>query len=99
VTIDQQMATIITAIVSVIVGALVGGGAALVVMDRIVKSVLQSPVLIRGLEVAAQSWPAPVKELIHDTGSLLVKATDDEVTVTSTPGNSGKGEAAELAQP
>lgn len=80
---DQSSASLLTVIVSVILGALVGGGAVLVVMDRAVKGVLNSPLLIQQSQLLAASWPAPVRDFIHDAGTLAELATT--TTTTSTP--------------
>lgn len=78
---NTQLATIITAIVGVLAGALLGGGAAIVILGRIVKSVLESPVLLKALEGAFASLPSEYREAIKDTGKLLEEIADDVPTV------------------
>jgi len=74
-TLDQQGAVLITAIVSVVVGAFVGGGTVLIVADRLVKNVLGSPLLLHNAQALAESWPAPVQSFLHDAGELAVGIT------------------------
>lgn len=78
---NTQLATIITAIIGVLAGAILGGGAAIVILGRIVKSVLESPVLLKALEGAFASLPPEYREAIKDTGKLLEEIADDVPTV------------------
>lgn len=77
---NQQLATLITAIIGVLAGAILGGGAAIVILGRIVKSVLESPVLLKALEGAFASLPPEYRTAINDTGRLLEEVTDDVPT-------------------
>ena len=83
-TLDQTLVTVIIAFVTAILGALVGGGAALAVADRMVKNVLASPLLIQQSQALAASWPAPIRELAHDTADLVAAVTADTPTTTTT---------------
>jgi hypothetical protein len=86
----QPMAVQIVSEVSVIVylaiGALIGGSGVLAATLIVVRSVLNSPVLISTLENLAKSWPAPVRELTHDVGQLAAEITDDVPYTTKFPG-------------
>lgn len=77
---NTQLATIITALLGVLAGAILGGGAAIVILGRIVKSVLESPVLLKALEGAFASLPPEYRTAINDTGRLLEEVTDDVPT-------------------
>ena len=67
--------------------ALITGGSLIVILDRMIKNILNSPVLIRNLEVLAASWPAPVRESISDLGKLATEITDGKpTTFTATTG-------------
>ena len=83
-TIDQNLATVIISLITAVVGALVGGGTVLVFSDRIVKSILNSPLLIQQSQALAASWPAPIRELAHDSATLIEKVTDAPTTTTTT---------------
>lgn len=82
---DQQSQAILMSIAAALGGAVVGGGTLIVMLDRVIKSILTSPVLIRNLEVLAASWPAPVRESISDLGKLATEITDDKPFDTPTP--------------
>lgn len=73
---SQQLATFFMVFVGIIVGAIGGGGTVIIVYGRAMKAILNSPVLIRSLEVAAESWPAPVREAARDTGKFLEEVAD-----------------------
>jgi flagellar motor component MotA len=76
---------VVLALVSVIVGAVLGGGTVLVLYGRAVKSILDSPVIIRSLELAAASLPPEAIDAIRNTGRLLEDiATPDSTTVKTT---------------
>lgn len=83
---NQQLATLITAIIGVLAGAILGGGAAIVILGRIVKSVLESPVLLKALEGAFASLPPEYKEAVHDTGKLLEAISDNVPTEVQSVG-------------
>ena len=61
----------------VIVGALVGGGGAIVAALLGVRFVLNSPVIIKALEALASSFPPELKELVLGMGKLLTEIADD----------------------
>lgn len=91
----QPMAVQIVSEVSVIVylaiGALIGGSGVLAATLIVVRSILNSPVLISTLENLAKSWPAPVRELAHDFGQLAAEVTDNVPYATKFPGTISDG--------
>lgn len=90
---DQNVVMLIVAAIGVVLGAFVGGGTAIVVYGRGVASVLNSPVLIRALEGAFDSFPAEAREAANTTGKVLVEATDgipaDQKHLPGAPGTEG----------
>jgi hypothetical protein len=81
---QQQLATFFMVFLGLVIGAITGGGTVIVVYGRAMKAILNSPVIIRSLEVAAESWPAPVREAVADTGKLLEEIGNGAQTVTTT---------------
>ena len=84
---DNQTLTALIGFLGVLVGGIIGGTTVLVLYGRAVKSILDSPVIIRSLELAAASLPPEALSAIRDTGRLLtdIGTTDIAVkTVTTT---------------
>ncbi len=81
---NQSLIALITASVGILIGAILGGGTVLVMYGKVVKSVLESPVILKSLEGAFASLPAEVRTAIHDTGEVLVQATDETPTEVKT---------------
>lgn len=69
---------------SIFGGAIAGGLGVLVIYDRAIKSVLNSPVIIKSLEGAFASLPANVKVAATDTATLLGEVTGAVTTTTTT---------------
>lgn len=68
-----EISMLLVAIVGALTGAFIGGGAVLVVTDRALKNVLNSPVLIANIEQLGKSFPPEVRDLLVDSGKLLEK--------------------------
>ncbi len=81
---EQSVIAVVIALVGTIIGALVGGGTVLVLYGRAVKSILDSPVIIRSLELAAASLPPEALSAIRDTGKLLTDIGTPDATITTT---------------
>ena len=67
----QTIGLLLAALVSLIIGAIFGGGTVIVVYGRAINSVLNSPVIMTSFEQLAQSWPAPTREAVASTGKFL----------------------------
>lgn len=80
----QTIGIILAALVSVIVGAVLGGGTVAIVYGRAIKSVLESPVIMTSLEKLAESWPAPTREAVASTGKFLEEVAGVTTTTTTT---------------
>lgn len=78
---QQQLITILAALLSLFAGAVVGGGSVLIIYGRAVKSILASPVIMKSFEELAASWPAPIREAVADTGRFLEEVADDKPVV------------------
>jgi len=81
-----QIVSEVSVIVYLALGALIGGSGVLAATLIVVRSVLNSPVLISTLENLAKSWPAPVRELAHDVGQLAAEIADDVPYTTKLSG-------------
>ena len=74
---QQNLAIVLTTLVGVLIGAILGGGSILMIVVRLENNFLNSPLLIQQSQLLAQSWPAPVRQFIHETGTVLETATQD----------------------
>lgn len=80
----QTIGIILAALVSVVVGAIVGGGTVMVVYGRAMHNILNSPVLMTSIEQLAKSWPAPTRDAVASTGKFLEEVAGVTTTTTTT---------------
>jgi hypothetical protein len=78
-----SLITIFTLLIGILVGAIGAGGTVIVVYGRAIKSILNSPVIMKSFEELARSWPAPVREAVADTGRFLEGVADDAPSVAA----------------
>ena len=76
---------VVTALAAAIAGGITVGGSVLLTVTLVVRFILKSPILITAMENLANSWPAPTREGLHDTGKLLQEIADGVPASTKTP--------------
>ncbi len=73
----ETQATIIIAIVSVTIGALVGAGGTAIIADRLIRGTLNSPALIKAIEALAHGLSPQTIQLLADAGILTTTIATD----------------------